>query len=92
MDQVDAHRRNRTLREHHAAVEACTAYLTDIHGRFWVSTKRRDRPGQVEDLFFGAGTPDRLNGTLIDGLTGVAQAARVLVHGLPPLTGGEAAP
>jgi hypothetical protein len=62
------------------AVETCTAWVADIHGRLWAATKTRDHPDEVHESFYRPGKAP--GGPLITGLLAVAEAAGIMWHGM----------
>lgn len=49
--QFDRDRRNRTFHQRPDSVEQAMVMCVDMAGRFWSATKRRDRPGDVAEVF-----------------------------------------
>jgi hypothetical protein len=80
----DAAARNRTFHALPGAVENCTAWVADIHGRLWSATKTRKDPQTICEHFYRPGKAPE--GPLIAGLLAVAQATGVMCHGLMPGT------
>lgn len=76
-----AARRGRTFHEMPGAVETCTAWVADIHGRLWAATKTRDHPEHVQESFYRPGRAP--GGHLIAGLLAVAETAGIMYHGMP---------
>jgi hypothetical protein len=73
-------RRGRTFHLMPNAVETCTAWVADIHGRLWAATKTRDHPDEVHESFYRPGKAP--GGPLITGLLAVAEAAGIMWHGM----------
>lgn len=83
-EQYDRDLRERTFHKRPDAVEVCSAWVADIHGRLWFAEKERDNPGHVREVFYRPGaTLPAFGGPVIDALLAVAQATGVLCHGLP---------
>jgi hypothetical protein len=74
-------RRNRTFHLMPGTVEACTAWVADIHGRLWAATKTRQHPEHIHEVFYPPGRAP--GGGAIRGLLAVAQLAGVAYHGIP---------
>lgn len=75
-----AARRGRTFHLMPEAVETCTAWVADIHGRLWAATKTREHPDKIHESFYRPGkTP---GGPLITGLLAVAETAGIMYHGM----------
>jgi hypothetical protein len=74
-------RRGRTFHLMPGAVETCTAWVADIHGRVWTATKTREHPEEVHEHFYRPGKAP--GGPLITGLLAVAEAAGIMYHGMP---------
>lgn len=77
-----AARKGRTFHLMPEAIECCTVWVADIHGRLWSAQKTRDDPGTVRETFWRPGAV-RPGGQMIDGLLAVAMTTGVLCHGLP---------
>lgn len=78
-----AARRGRTFHLMPEAVEVCTAWVADIHGRLWSAEKTRQHPEAVHEVFYRPGKPP--GGQLITGLLAVAETAGIRFHGMPDL-------
>jgi hypothetical protein len=76
-----AARRGRTFHKMPGAVETCTAWAADIHGRLWAATKTRQDPEYVHESFYRPGRAP--GGHLIAGLLAVAETAGIMYHGMP---------
>ena len=76
-----AARRGRTFHQLPEAVEVCTAWVADIHGRLWSAAKTRQRPEVVDEAFYRPGKSP--GGPLIAGLIAVAESAGIRYHGCP---------
>jgi len=76
-----AARRGRTFHELPEATEVCTAWVADIHGRFWAATKTRQHPEHVEEMFYRPGKAP--SGPLIAALLAAAEASGIRYHGMP---------
>jgi hypothetical protein len=74
-------RRGRTFHLMPDAVEACVAWVADIHGRLWAATKTRQDPDTIHEVFYRPGKAP--GGQLITGLLAVAEAAGIMYHGMP---------
>jgi hypothetical protein len=74
-------RRGRTFHLMPDAVECCTAWVADIHGRLWSASKTRDDPDTVRESFYRPGKAP--GGPLVTGLLAVAAAAGIIYHGMP---------
>lgn len=80
--QFDADRLGRTFRKRPDAVESCTAWCADIHGRLWCASKVRSEPGHISESFYPSGQV-KLGGQFIRGLLSVAYTTGMMYHGLP---------
>ena len=74
-------RRGRTFHLMPNAVETCTVWVADIHGRLWSAAKTRQRPDEVQEAFYRPGKAP--GGPLIRGLLAVAETAGIVCHGMP---------
>ena len=73
-----AARNGRTFHEMPEAVETCTVWVADIHGRLWAAAKTRQDPGTVHEVFYRPGKAP--GGHLIRGLLSVAETAGRRYH------------
>lgn len=80
-EQYRRDRLARTFHERPDAIEACTAWAVDVHGRMWAATKTRDNPGRIHEVFYQPGRAP--GGSAIRGLLRVAYATGVSFWGLP---------
>lgn len=79
--RFNAARKGRTFHEQPDAVETCTAWAADVHGRLWAASKVRNDPGVIHERFYQPGrTP---GGHLIRALLDVAYATGMSAWGLP---------
>lgn len=86
--QYNVDRMGRTFHQRADAVESCTAWVADIHGRLWTASKTRDKPSQINEAFYPPGKLP-VGGQMINGLLAVAQATGTLSYGLPmPFSAG----
>jgi hypothetical protein len=87
-EQFRRDRSGRTFWKRPDAVETCSVWAADIHGRLWFAEKARNQDG-VREAFFGPGgiTRDpairRMGGPLPDALLAVARTTGILCHGMP---------
>jgi hypothetical protein len=81
-----AARVGRTFHEMPGAVETCSVWVADIHGRLWSAVKTRKHPDHVDEAFYRPGKAP--GGQMITGLLAVAHATGIRYHGMP----GVAAP
>jgi hypothetical protein len=77
-----AARVGRTFHLMPGAVETCTAWVADIHGRLWAASKTRDNPEYVHEVFYRPGGRQP-GGSSIEGLLAVARATGIRYHGMP---------
>jgi len=74
-------RRGRTFHLMPGAVETCSAWVADIHGRLWSAAKTRQDPGTIHEMFYRPGKAP--GGQMITGLLAVAEATGIMYHGMP---------
>jgi hypothetical protein len=80
-EQYDRDRAGRTFHERPDAVEVCTAWAADIHGRLWFAEKARYSDGIREEFYRpGSSAP---GGPVIRTLLAVAKTTGILCHGMP---------
>lgn len=77
-----------TFHQRPDAVEICSAYCVDIHGRLWTAVKRRPAPDDIEQHFYAepTGAP---GGRFVSALRSIAQLAGATLHGLPASAAGS---
>jgi hypothetical protein len=80
-EQYQRDRAGRAFHERADAVEVCSAWVADIHGRLWFAEKTRGEPG-IREEFYRPGS-NEMGGPVIRALLAVAQATGILGHGLP---------
>jgi hypothetical protein len=88
-EQFRRDRLGRTFWKRPDAVEVCTVWAADIHGRLWFGEKARNQPG-IREAFFGpggtsAGAARRMGGSWPDALRAIAEATGILCHGMPDI-------
>jgi hypothetical protein len=86
-EQYHRDRLGRTFHKRPDAVETCTAWAADIHGRLWWAEKARGVEG-VREAFFGpdgtsSGQMRRMGGPWPEALLAVAYATGMTAWGLP---------
>lgn len=79
--RYDRDRIGRTFHQRDDAIEACVAWVADVHGRLWSAAKMRNRPGRISETFYQPGQAP--GGQMIRGLLAVATATGVMGYGLP---------
>lgn len=81
--QFDADRLGRAFHKRPDAVEACTAWCADVHGRLWEASKIRGGDESVSEHFYPPTADRPVAGQFIAGLLSVAYTTGMMYHGLP---------
>jgi hypothetical protein len=84
-EQFQRDRRERNFHKRADAVETCSVWAADIHGRLWFAEKARDRDGVRERFWRPGVSASAPGGPWIDALLAVATTTGILCHGMPDI-------